>query len=406
MGRPVEQTLRIYKAIAVMNVISASVLLAVHFAFQTRDSEYAHRLVSYDHGLIRRGLVGEIYSLFASRVSPWAVDTEGFVTVMVASLLGWMVFTRTFRVAPVQKLAIACFVFGSPFLFKNYLGTLGKFDVLGACVAMLAALLPLRAYTFVLVGALSAVLLLVHHINATLFVPAIYGALLIRALAASWLPARTVILIITCSLVALAALFFALVVFANPSVSQEEFRILMRSHATAPVPDWVASMWFSTFPEEITKTRLMLSINIVRFPVYLALIAVHWPIVRFARRRLADSTLASPASARPFQLVLAVVIASYIVTMIVAFDYARFVSDLVFCLALLTAVEMSSVAGPITDASDFKFDDTRVILLAVVVATIPWVGMITPAIGDFAYPKLDLFPTTNAKIVGFIVSQT
>jgi hypothetical protein len=395
MGRPVEQPLRIYKAIAVLNVVSASVLLAVHFAFQTRDSEYAHRLVSYDHGLIRRGLVGEIYSLFVSRVSPWAVDVEGFVTVMVAIFLGWMVFTRTFRVVPAQKLAIACFVFGSPFLFKNYLGTLGKFDVLGACVAMLAALLPLRAYTFLLVGVLSAVLLLVHHINATLFVPAIYGVLLIRALAASWLPTRTLILIVTCSLAALAALFFALAIFADPSVSQEEFRGLMRSHATAPVPDWVASMWFSTFAEEIKKTRLMFSINIVRLPVYFILIAVHWPIIRFARRRLAASALANQASARAFQLVLAVILASYIVTMIVAFDYARFVSDLAFCLVLLTAVQISSVAGPITDASDFRFNDTRVILLAVVVSAIPWVGMITPAIGDFAYPKLDLFPATR-----------
>jgi hypothetical protein len=395
MDRPVEQTLRIYKAIAVLNVVSASVLLAVHFAFQTRDSEYAHRLVSYGHGLIRRALVGEIYSLFVSRVSPWMVDTEGFVTVAIAIGLGWMVFSRTFRVAAAQKLAIACFVFGSPFLFKNYLGTLGKFDVLGACVAMLGALLPLRAYTFIVVGVLSAVLLMVHHINATLFVPVIYGVLLIRAVAASWLPARTLILIVACSLAALAALFFALVIFADPSMSQEEFRVFLRSHATAPVPDWVASMWFSTIPEEIKKTRLMFSINIVRLPVYLILIAVHWPIIRFARRRLAASALANQASARVFQLILAVILAGYIVTMTVAFDYARFVSDCVFCLALLTAVQIFAVAGPVTDASDFRLNDTRVILLAVVVAAIPWVGMITPAIGDFAYPKLDLFPVTR-----------
>jgi hypothetical protein len=178
-------------------------------------------------------------------------------------------------------------------------------------------------------------------------------------------------------------------------VSIEGFRVLMRSHATAPVPDWVASMWFSTFAEEVRKTRLMFPINIVRLPVYLVLIAIHWPIIRFARRRLAQSALASPTSALMFRLVLAVIIAGYIVTMIVAFDYARFISDLVFCMVLLSGVEIFSVSGPITDASDFRPDHAGVILLAIVVAAIPWVGMITPAVGDFAYPKLDLFPTTQ-----------
>jgi hypothetical protein len=397
MDRPVEQTLRIYKAIAALNVVSASVLLAFHFGFQTRDSEYAHRLVSYDHGLIRRGLVGEIFSLFVSRVPPWAVDIEGLVTVAAAICLGWMVFTRTFRVVATQKIAITCFVFGSPFLFKNYLGTLGKFDVLGACVAMLAALLPLHAYTFIFVGALSAVLLMVHHINATLFVPAIYGVLLIRSLAASWPPPRTLILILTCSIAVLAALLFALVFFADPSMSQEEFKVFLRSRATVPVPDWVDSMWFSTFADEIKKARLMFLTNIMRLPVYIILVAVHWPIVSFARRRLAASALANQTLARVFHLILAVILASYIVTMTVAFDYARFVSDYAFCLVLLAAVQIVSVAGPVTDASDFRLNDTSVILLAVVVAAIPWVGMVTPAIGDFAFPRFELI-SGNANL--------
>jgi hypothetical protein len=305
MDRPVDQTLRIYKAIAAISFVSAGLLLAFHVGLQRRDSEYAHRLVNYEHGLIRRGLIGEIYSLLVSKVPPWAVDLEAFVTVVAAACLGWAVFTRTFRVAPAQKLALACFVFGSPFLLKNYLGALGKFDVLGACVAMLAALLPLSAWTFIVVGVLSAALLLVHHINATLFVPVIYGVLLIRALAASWLPARTIIFIVTGSIVALAAEFFALVLFANPTISQEAFGVFMRSHATVPVQDWVDSMWYSTLADEIKKTRLMLPVNGIRLPFYILLVAVHWPIIRFVRRLLAAAALASPTSARVFHLILA-----------------------------------------------------------------------------------------------------
>lgn len=390
IGRPVDQTLRIYKAIAAISFVSAGFLLAYHLGLQRRDSEYAHRLVNYEHGLIRRGLIGEIYSLFVSKVPPWAVDLEAFVTVVVAACLGWAVFTRTFRIGAAQKLALACFVFGSPFLFKNYLGSLGKLDVLGACLAILAALLPLSAWTFVVVGVLSAALLLVHHINATLFVPAIYGVLLIRALAARWLPVRAIIFIVTVSIVALVAELFALILFANPNISQEAFGVFMRSHATVPVQDWVDSIWYSTFPDEIKKTRLMFPVNAIRLPVYIVLVAIHWPIICFVRRRLAAAALTNPTSARIFHLILAVILAAYIVTMIVAFDYARFVGDYVVCVVLLTAVQIYSVTGPVADASDFKIRDPRVILFAAVVAAIPWVGMITPAIGDFAYPKFEI----------------
>jgi hypothetical protein len=76
--------------------------------------------------------------------------------------------------------------------------------------------------------------------------------------------------------------------------------------------------------------------------------------------------------------------------MIIAFDYARFVSDYVFCVVLLTAVQILSVTGPVADASDFKIRGPRVILFAAVVAAIPWVGMITPAIGDFAYARIEI----------------
>jgi hypothetical protein len=64
----------------------------------------------------------------------------------------------------IQKPALACFVFDRFVVQEND----GR-DVLGVCVAMHAALLPLRVWTFLLVGILSATLLMIHRIEATFF---------------------------------------------------------------------------------------------------------------------------------------------------------------------------------------------------------------------------------------------
>jgi hypothetical protein len=377
--------LRMYSVLAGLNIVSAGILVSYHAGFTTPYSEYAHRLVNYDHGFIRRAFVGEIYSIFVERVPLWAVNSEGFLAVLSAIFLGWCVFTRTVQVARPQKLAMACFVFGSPFLFKNFLGSLGKFDVLGACVAMLAVLVPLNAWAVIIIGVLSAMLLMIHHILATLYLPTIYGVLLIRILSAQRETRRQFILIAICSLIALVGLFLDLVLLANPAVSPDEFQALLQEHAAFPICDYLYSMWFSTLPEEIGKTRLMFPINIARLPFYVILAALHWPLICTVRRHFAATLPRNRAERGVFLSVVGVVMMGYLATVIVAFDYARFASDAFFCLLLLTAARILSVTGPITDTSAIDFSDFRVVLCATLIALIPWVGTITPAISDLAF---------------------
>src|SRR5690349_1690166 len=112
----------IWRAIAAINLISLGAVLVFRIGFTLPESEYAHRIVTYDHGFIRRALIGEIYSWFLDRVPLWLVNLESLLTILVALWLGWLVFRRLVRTPPLQRLAIACLLFGSPSLFKNFAG--------------------------------------------------------------------------------------------------------------------------------------------------------------------------------------------------------------------------------------------------------------------------------------------
>jgi hypothetical protein len=376
--RAATKTAAIYKAIAGINVVSIVALAAYRIGFTTSYSEYVHRAVSYDHGWVCRGLVGEIYSWFTSVVPETVFHFEALLTWFVSLGLGGLLFHRMFRLRQSDNLAIACLLFGSPLLFKNFLGNLGKFDVLGACVAMLACLLPLRFATLFTLGVLSAGLLLIHHINATLYVPTIYGVLLLRATASSPGVFRGLFLFAAVSLAGLTALLIALMFYVKPSLTPDEFQAFLQSRSEIRLPDELHKFWYSTFREDLSRTRGMFPHNVLRVPIYLALVAVHWPLLRFGLLRLKKQRLANPFSAGIFLAVLFLVFVGYVVTFAVAYDYARFFGDAAFCLILLSGVQIVAHQGPIHDLEGIDFSSRYVICCAVVEACIPWAGTITP----------------------------
>ncbi|MBN8944430.1 MAG: hypothetical protein J0H01_33290 [Rhizobiales bacterium] len=344
------------------------------------DSEYVHRLVSYEHGLIRRGLVGELYSWFTSRVSPWAVRIEGFLAIAVAAALAMMIFARTYRVRPLETLVLGCFLFGSPLLFKNFIGNLGKFDVLGAIVAMLAVLLPLQRRLYGVIGALSALLLFIHHVHATIYIPTIYGILLLRVVGAHDRPRRADLVLIGASLVLLAALFVHLLLCTAAKVPAEAFLQNLRMRALQPVPDRQAFMWYSTIAEETRISLGMLPEHLKRLPIYGAIVLIHLPIVAFLARRIRPLRLARPLAHRTYLMVAAVVLAGYLVTNIITFDYARHLGNLAFCLLLLTQAQIVAATGPVTVADDLDPFDGKIIAAAAGAAAVPWVGTVYPLV--------------------------
>jgi hypothetical protein len=344
------------------------------------DSEYVHRLVTYADGLIRRALVGEIYSWFLSVVPPGLVRVEGLAVVAMSLGLFAVLFRRLLPGRGVAIVLVACFLIGSPLLFKNFIGNLGKFDAWGAMVAMLAVLLPLRSRTIGLIWALSVVLLLMHHLHATIYIPTIYGILLVRMVAVrgGFDPADVAVLAVSVAL--LAAVFYGLLVFGVPALPRAEFLEAMRERSLQPFPDLHASMWYSSIGQEITGMLGILPHQVVRLPIYVVFVAMHLPVIAFFWRRLAPLHVTHRATYQAVILAGIVIVGGFLATNIVTFDYARHLGNMALCFTLLAAAAILATTGPITDASDIEPDSKPTLIAAATVAAVPWIGTVFPLI--------------------------
>src|SRR6185312_10727973 len=70
---------------------------------------------------------------------------------------------------------------GSPFFLKNFMHTLGHFDIYGCALAIVLLLLPAGSLLFVATAAsFSVVLVLIHHIHLLMYVPTIITIVVIR----------------------------------------------------------------------------------------------------------------------------------------------------------------------------------------------------------------------------------
>jgi hypothetical protein len=341
-------------------------------------SEYVHRLVTYDNGLIRRALVGEIYSWFLSAVPQWVIRIEAFAFVAAALGLFAMVFRRLFPGRGADTLLIACFLIGSPLLFKNFIGNLGKFDTWGAVVAMLAVLLPLRASTFGIVWALCVALLFAHHLHATIYIPTIYAILLVRMVGARGGFDAGDLGALAASIGLLACVFLGLLVFGVPSLEADAFLDAMRERSLRSFPDHHANMWYSTVAQEMAGSFAVLPEHVLRLPLYAAFVLIHLPIIFFFWRRLAPLATTYRASHEAFVLGAIVVAGGFLATNIVTFDYARHLGNMALCFVLLAAAQILSTTGPIEDAGDIQPESRLTLIAATTVAIIPWTGTIFP----------------------------
>jgi hypothetical protein len=369
-----------YLGVVAVNVGAFAVIVLHRWLTPLPGSEYIHRLVTYEDGFLRRALVGDIYGRVTDHVASWMVLVEGMVEVAICMTLALLVFRRTIRGRQADVLAVACLIFGSPLLFKNFIGNLGKFDVLGAVVALLTILLPMRVATLVLVGLASAVLLLVHHIHATIYVPTIYGILLLRMVAQTGgLCARNAVLM-AASLAALVGLFLYLLFVAVPSVPVAVFLDQVRARAVEPIGEENSFMWYATLADELPRTFAMLPGHIMRLPIYAAIVFIHWPVIALLARCQRRIHAARPALRKAWLLVCLPVLGGFLVTNVITFDYARHLGNLAMCFLLLALAQMAALGGNGEDVSEIDATDPQVVAAAFATAALPWVGVVYPLI--------------------------
>src|SRR3954454_10585538 len=120
-----------------MLAVNAAVLIGVflHKVSLPPYVPYIHLLVDYHFGFTKRALIGATVALFAAKVPVWLVFALGGAVWLITLGLFVLLFRRTFGLGE-RQLPLLVFMAGSPFFFKNFMHTLGHFDIYGAAFAI------------------------------------------------------------------------------------------------------------------------------------------------------------------------------------------------------------------------------------------------------------------------------
>jgi hypothetical protein len=360
-------------------MLACSVVICLVLFYQRYDKVfpllYAHYLVSYEFGLIKRGLVGEISSLFLAKVNYHHVLFVGLTFWLITLAAYLEVFRRTFTLSA-QTFPLLAVILGSPFFFKNFMFSIGYFDILGCLAALIAILLPVNLALPIVMGAIGCVLLLVHHLHLLLYLPTIAFIVIARTLAAG----RLTLLFVAASsaaAIAMAGLFLQLAFHGSVTVPTDVFMDALRARADAPdyIAPFVVRVWYTDIRYEIAQTMEMLPGNALRFPVYLALLLIHLPLISYFTQMIGELT-----NSRDRILVkagIAAISIGYIPICVVVFDYSRWLSNWATCMILVMhAVRLLPSSGMAPVPLDPGSPRNRV--FGWIIALVPRVGIIKP----------------------------
>ncbi len=296
---------------------------------------YIHLLVDYHFGFTKRALIGAAVGLFTSKVPVWLVFALGGVTWLITLGLFVRLFRRTFGFTN-ETLPLFVFMAGSPFFLKNFMHTLGHFDIYGCALAILLLLIPARSVAYVLLAAaFSVVLVLIHHIHLLMYVPTIAAIVVLRYYLVQGVTRQNAIV----GIVALAItgpLFIAAQFYGTMAVPQQEFVSYLESRMADPSQTRLLSfayIWYQPLAKEILDTWARLPSNILGVPVFALLIWLHTPLWRYFSRMI--GALASNTHRRIVIAALVIVSAGYLVMFAIVFDYSRWVSNWAVCLFLI-----------------------------------------------------------------------
>src|ERR1700738_1351130 len=268
-----------------MLAVNGAVLIGVFLYKITREPyvPYIHLLVDYHFGFTKRALIGAVVSLFFRQVPVWLGFALGGAVWVVPAGLFVSLFRRTFGL---DKAHMPLFVFmaGSPFFLKNFMHTLGHFDIYGCALAIGLLLVPARSVAFVLLATLaSMVLILIHHIHLLMYVPTIAVIVVLRYYLVQGFTRQNVAAGIAAAL-CVGLLFLGAQFWGSIAVPQDEFVRYLQSRMTDPSQTNLLSfsyIWYQPLAQEIRDTWGRMPSNVLGVPVFALLIALHAPLWKY-----------------------------------------------------------------------------------------------------------------------------
>src|SRR4051794_6277723 len=337
---------------------------------------YIHLLVDYHFGFIKRALIGTIVALFTDKVPLWLVFALGGATWLVTLGLYARLFQTTFGFTA-KTLPTFVFIAGSPFFLKNFMHTLGHFDIYGCALAIVLLLVPAGSLLFVATAALFSILLvLIHHIHLLMYVPTIITIVVVRHYLAYGCN-RSNIAFGVVAFAVVSALFFAAQFWGTMPVPEADFVAYLKTRMADPSRTDLLQfsyIWYQPLAKELSDTWGRLPHNILGVPVFALLIWLHAPLWRYFA-----NLIGSFASDTHRRLVIAALIGvslACVVMFAMVFDYSRWISNWAVCMFLiLHAVKMLPAARetPLISA-----DDQTTNIFGLIVTLIPRVGIVRP----------------------------
>src|SRR3984885_3087570 len=218
-----------------MLAVNVAVVIGVFLYKLTREPyvPYIHLLVDYHFGFTKRALIGAVVSLFVAKIPVWLVFALAGGVWLVTLALFAELFRRTFGFDD-RHLPLFVFMAGSPFFLKNFMHTLGHFDIYGCAFALCLLLAPARSVAFVVFATvLSMILVLIHHIHLLMYVPTIGVIVVLRYYLMQGF-SRQNVLIGLASIAGIGVLFLAAQFWGTMTVPESQFVRYLQSRMADP----------------------------------------------------------------------------------------------------------------------------------------------------------------------------
>jgi hypothetical protein len=337
---------------------------------------YIHLLVDYHFGFTKRALIGAIVSLFSAKVPVWLVFALGGVAWLITLGLFLELFRRTFGFSECN-IPLLVLMAGSPFFLKNFMHTLGHFDIYGCAFAIVLLLIPARSVAFVLCAALfSMILILIHHIHFLMYLPTIAVIVVLRYYLVQGID-RPNVLVGLAAVATVAILFFAAQFYGTMPIPEADFVRYLQTRMTDPSRIDLLSfsyIWYQPLSKELEDTWARMPSNLLGVPVFALLIWLHTPLWRYFAELIA--ALSDKLHRRIVIAAIVMVSVAYLIIFATVFDYSRWISNWAVCMFLiLHAVKMlpsSQAVAPI------PADDNKTTIFGWIVTLIPRVGIVRP----------------------------
>lgn len=337
---------------------------------------YIHLLVDYHFGFTKRALIGAIVSLFTARVPVWLVFALAGVTWLVTLALFLALFRRTFGF-DARQMPLFVFIAGSPFFLKNFMHTLGHFDIYGCALAIGLLLMPARTVAFVLCAALfSMILILVHHIHFLMYVPTIAVIAVLRYYLLQGVT-RSNALIGLAAAIAVAALFVAAQFWGTMPIPEADFVGYLKTRMADPTRTDLLSfayIWYQPLSKEFYDTWQRMPSNLLGVPVFALLIWLHMPLWRYFAALI--RALRDDLHRRVVIASLVMVSAGYLIIFATVFDYSRWISNWAVCMFLILHAVKTLPASQAVPPIPVR--DSKTALFGWIVTLVPRVGIVRP----------------------------